>query len=147
MTPDAPWLTFDNSTMQLSGIVTDNAYAANYTVTIKAHDPWDDTDLASDSFDFEIKPNLEPVTTEIPAGFYSRVPNATSWSFGSSFAYDPEGQPIIPTITVNGTSPPSWIIIDETTYTFTVQSPTQNEWQGIHKFVVYLDDGFHNPPF
>ena len=90
VTPDAPWLTFDNSTMQLSGTVTDNTYAANYTVTIKAHDPWDDTDFGTDSFDFEITPNIEPTTASIPSGYYSRVPNATSWSFGATFTTDPE---------------------------------------------------------
>ena len=33
---------------------------------------------------------------------------------------DPDGQTVVPTITVNGTLPPSWISFDSSTYTFTV---------------------------
>ena len=126
--------------------MTDNAYATNYTVTIKAHDIWGNTDFISDSFDFEITPNLAPVTLDIPVGYYARVPNATSWSFGASFATDPEGLTIVPTYTINGSAPVDWLTLDPSTYTFTVESPTKNEWQGLHEIVVVLDDGFFDPP-
>ena len=146
ITPNAPWLSFNNNTMTFGGTVTDNAYAQKYTLKISAHDPWDDTDFAIDELEFTITENF-PVVIKDYQDQYSRVPNATSWSFGADFVTDPDGLPITTTITLNGsTSLPPWLSYDESTHSFSVQSPTLNEWQGEHLIRMEFDDIVHVTP-
>jgi hypothetical protein len=73
------------------------------------------------------------------------APDGLNWSYGAAISNDPESLAYTRSLEFNGsTTIPSWIIVDFSTYTFSIIS-TSNNINGTHTITIVIEDEFNAP--
>ena len=142
--PDLGWLTctVNSGDITFEGTTIDNTQAMDYELFIVSKDPHSDVNDLNTTINFTITINIPPAFVTVPDDQTLLVPDGLVWSYGAGLVTDDEGDPIISSLKVNGsTSIPTWLIYDLSDFSFSIVN-TSNAIKDTYIVSIVIRDQF-----
>ena len=141
------WITCSENTTDVywEGQPDSNSYVGYYRIRIIVYDSNSNINNKTKNDNFYVISNQSPSITQNLPHQTIDVPFGHTWTFDLSGITDPEGDALIPSLKVDGSSTiPSWFTYDLSTFVFSILT-SSNVISGTHSVEVSVDDTYSLP--